>query len=119
MSSQLLTELVPASMHCETIAVQTGGATPASRLQDLLRSWFGVAFAIADGNSGEMLTCPRELNNCNWSVWGPLCRTVAERRQAEVLADEGSLFSLAIPHFETHAVLNKGDGNGYLQWGGY
>lgn len=103
MSSQLLTDIVPAPMYRETIALQTGGVTPVSQLQEKLSQWFSVTFAIADGNSGELLSCPAELHHCNWGLWGPLCQAVVERRQAEVLADEGTLFAMAIPYYETHA----------------
>jgi putative nucleotidyltransferase with HDIG domain len=103
MSSQLLTDTVPAAMFSETIAVQTSGNAPAARLVDSLRRWFGVVFAVVDGNSGEVISRPDELANCNWAVWGPLCRTVADRGKAEVIADEDSLYALAIPYSEPHA----------------
>lgn len=102
MSSQLLTDTVPAVMFSETIAVQTRGTTSASRLVESLQRWFGVEFAIVDGNSGDLTRCPAELGNCSWSVWGTLCQTIAERGRPEVIADEDPLYALAIPTCEPH-----------------
>ena len=74
----------------------------ARRLVESLRRWFGVEFAVIDAETGDVVDCPAEYSGCNWGVWGELCRAVAERGRAEVIADEDPLYVLAIPAIDAH-----------------
>ena len=67
-----------------------------------LRRWFGVEFAVIDAETADVVSCPAGLAGGNWEVWAQLCRTVAERGRAEIIADEDPLYVLAIPGTDLH-----------------
>ena len=102
MSPQLLDSQRTTSELSETLALDPEAAVLIGRAVESLRSWFGTEFAVVDVETGDIVRCPDEMSLCNWGLWGQLCRTVADRCRAEIIADEDACYVLAIPVMEGH-----------------
>jgi hypothetical protein len=62
-----------------------------------LSRWFGVEFALLNGDSGEAVLMPQSLSGMDWELLGPLARQVAIRGKPEFLQDENPLVVLSMP----------------------
>ncbi len=67
------------------------------RALELLETSFGVAFALVDGRSGELLYRPEGTPDADWQLRGELCRVVTKRGRVEIIQDEDPFAVLAVP----------------------
>ena len=80
-----------------TMAQHAGAKDLPEELARQLEGWFGLRFAIVDGDSGEALLADDEQPCADWGLRAELCRAVARARRPEIVAEEAPFFVLAIP----------------------
>lgn len=62
-----------------------------------LEQWFSVEFHLVDGANGELVHSAFDQTSRDWTVRGQMCRAVADRGKAALIADEDPLVEMAIP----------------------
>jgi HD-GYP domain-containing protein (c-di-GMP phosphodiesterase class II) len=72
----------------------------ASRLADAMEACFGVPFCTYDGDNAALAYAPPGMPRGNEEIRGELAKQVASRREAEIIEEEGSLLTVAIPQIE-------------------
>lgn len=72
-------------------------ATHWAELLAKLEQWFSVEFHLVDGSNGELVHTAFDQTSRDWTVRGQMCRAVADRGKAALIADEDPLVEMAIP----------------------
>lgn len=72
-------------------------ATHWAELLAKLEQWFSVEFHLVDGANGELVHTAFDQTSRDWTVRGQMCRAVADRGKAALIADEDPLVEMAIP----------------------
>jgi HD-GYP domain-containing protein (c-di-GMP phosphodiesterase class II) len=80
----------------DTVAAHAPESRPGEILAELQRT-FDAAFALLDGQRGELIRNTDELSGGDWLLWGTLCSQVALRGQPELIDERDPLVLLAIP----------------------
>ena len=81
----------------ENVASEVNSNQNAANYADTFGEWFGVAFAVVDSQSGDVV-CGGDEQPCgDWALRGELCRAMIHTRQPEVIVEEGPVCVLALP----------------------
>lgn len=79
-----------------TAPARARSAARADIRQELER-WFGAAFSLLDGQTGEAIELASEHRGIDWAARGELCREVARRGRPEIIDDNDPSIWLAVP----------------------